>query len=397
MPNHRQEESDICITIVCDGLHPADIEELQRSLSNSRYKFSVDRDDQVRTEIHPVLSVIGIRTKLIVRFTPKWFYGRTRRRGMNALISAIDDAISNSPHDRDFRPRLSNEGLITFEKWLRPRTKKHSWIGEHQLTVGSLILTGIAAVAAVLVVPEFRRFFHLDNPETIQQIQPDKRTSIPSVPQPSTVPGQSSEPSKSGEASNLKKARPQKTTTQVKGNDNVAGNSVSGDHNVIGNNNNNQTAPTVNAQNGIAILGGTVTSPTVNNYVPQARHLNDEQKATLSSCLKPIPGRYFIAAVSLTEAYDYAKDFADAFSSAGWSNTQSSPVATMMAAEPVRGVQISMHGTFDPATQRSDIIEGSPESLMVPCMNGARIHSKGLLDKKWKTGVVQVVVGEATQ
>ncbi len=271
MPERPQlKPNELCVTIVCDGLHPDDVEELQRTLAGSRYEFEVDVAQKVKTENYPELSFIGIRTKLIVRFSEKWFYRRTRQGGVKAVVGAIDEVLDRSTHDRDRRPKVSfdsnGQELITTETWLRPRTKKHSWTRDHKLALGILMLTGVAALAAILVVPEFRRFFHLDKPETTRQVQAEKQSSTPSVTTPA-APIQSTELSKPAEVPKPKNSKPkQKTDTHVKGNDKVAGNNISGHNNVTGNN--NRTAPVAVAPNGIAITGGTVNNPTVNNFVP---------------------------------------------------------------------------------------------------------------------------------
>jgi hypothetical protein len=58
-----------------------------------------------------------------------------------------------------------------------------------------------------------------------------------------------------------------KATPKVSGHHNVAGSNVAGNGNVVGNDNQVTTpAPTAIAPNGIAITGGNVQSPTVNNY-----------------------------------------------------------------------------------------------------------------------------------
>lgn len=173
-----ERPDDCCITIICDGLHPDDIEELQRSLAGSRYDFKVDVAQKVRTENYPELFVIGIDTKLVVRFSIEWLYGRTRNGGLKAVIKSIDDVLERSSHDRDRRPKVSfdssGQEVVTTETWLRPRTKKHSWTRDHKLALGVLICSGIAAVAAVFVVPEFRRLSHLENLENAPQVVIDK-------------------------------------------------------------------------------------------------------------------------------------------------------------------------------------------------------------------------------
>ena len=214
-----ERADDCCITVVCDGLHPDDIEELRRSLAKSRYDFNVDVARKVRTENYPELLVIGIDTKLVVRFSAKWFYGRTRHGGLKAVIKSIDDVLERSSHDRDLKAKVSfdssGQELVTTETWLRPRMKKHSWTRDHKLALGILICSGVAAFAAVLVVPEFRRLSHLEKPEDAPQVQPEKQTSTPSGTESSATPARTSEPSKPAASKQKESGPTRKTTTTV--------------------------------------------------------------------------------------------------------------------------------------------------------------------------------------
>jgi hypothetical protein len=314
MPERPQlKPKEVCVTVVCDGLHPDDLEELRRSLADSHYDFKVDVAQKVRTENYPELLVIGIHTKLVVRFSAKWFYGRTRNGGVKAVVKAIDEVLDRSLHDRDRKPKVSfdsnGQELITTETWLRPRTKKHSWSRDHKLALGILILTGVAAFAAILVVPEFRRFFHLDKPEASQQIQPEKQTSTPNVTESSATPVQNTEPPKPAEAYKQKSRPTQKTQTHVTGNGNVAGNDISGDNNVTGNN--NQTGPLAVAPNGIAITGGTVNNPTVNNVsaLPDLTMSDEQEKRVADSLGQSFAG--VDVSITIVQATQTTRDFSE--------------------------------------------------------------------------------------
>lgn len=165
------------------------------------------------------------------------------------------------------------------------------WSRADKLTVGGLIFAAVAAIAAVFVVPEFREFFHLDKPHTTQtQAETSTQTIAPSIPA-RTEP--KSEPLKP----EAKPKTHKPTQTRVTGDGNVAGNNISDDLNVTGNN--NQT-PIAIAPNGIAIYGGMVTNPTVNNFgkPSSSRHLTESQKNTLIASLKKIDPQsfYFLSA-----------------------------------------------------------------------------------------------------
>jgi hypothetical protein len=183
----------------------------------------------------------------------------------------------------------------------------------------------------------------------------------------------------------------------VKGNNNVAGNNVSGDKNVIGNN--NQTGPTANAPNGIAIAGGTVTNPTVNNYSPASRRLSDEQKTMLVACLRSNPGTFTVSAISNNgEAYQYASDFSGVFTSAGWKNEQTIPVAIIMIAGGMwTGVKISVHGTWDETTHTASLIEGAPETTGLSCLRAAKFGAAAIPYKDMTTSSIRIDVSERPQ
>jgi hypothetical protein len=394
MPEKSQLRPDeFCVIVNCDGFHPDDVEEVQRSLAQNRYDFKVDVVQNVRTENYPELFVIGIDTKLTVRFSVKWFYGHTRRGGVKTILTAVDDVLDKSPHDRDLRPRVSldsnGQELITTEKWLRPRTKKHSWTRDHRLALGILILTGVAAVAAVFAVPEFRRLFHLDAP------QPTNVETKPTHDVTQSPPHTQTESLKPAEPLTSQNPQPsQKTVTRVKGNGNVAGNNVAGNNNVVGNN--HQMAPTANAPNGIAISGGTVIQPTVNNFTPSNRRLSDSQKATLKSCLAEKTGTYTVSAIANNgEAYQYAQDFSEVFSGAGWKNEQTIPVAIIMIAGGMwSGVRISVHGTWDETTKTASLIDGAPEMVGLNCLRAANFPATAIPWSDMKTGSIRVDVSE---
>jgi len=120
--------------------------------------------------------------------------------------------------------------------------KKGRWTRTDKLAAAGVALAAVALITA-FVIPEGRRLVGLDKPVT-----QDPQTA--SVTQP---------------------------TEPLRGNSNVAENNVAGNNNVVGNG--NQTVPTAVAPNGIAILGGNVSNPTVNNItaLPDVT-MSDEQE-----------------------------------------------------------------------------------------------------------------------
>jgi hypothetical protein len=154
--------------------------------------------------------------------------------------------------------------------------------------------------------------------------------------------------------------------------------------------------PNVSAPNGIAIGGGTVSNPTVNNFVPPARRLSEEQREILVSCLKTVPGKFTVSAIANSgEAYRYAQDWSEVLSSAGWTNEQPVPVMTMMIAAGMwSGVRFSLPGTWDDATQHASIAVGSPEKKALECVNSAHVAGAAIPYKDMETGRIRVDVSE---
>lgn len=123
------------------------------------------------------------------------------------------------------------------------------------------VAVAILAIVASFFVPEVRRFIGLEKPVPA--------SAVISNPGPAQKPP--TPPPTIAVESNSKVS--QHAKIKIAGRKNVAGNVVTGQGNVVGNNNqtNSPSAPGVqfnSAPNGIAIGGGNVTNPTVNNFGP---------------------------------------------------------------------------------------------------------------------------------
>lgn len=162
----------------------------------------------------------------------------------------------------------------------------------------------------------------------------------------------------------------------------------------------NPSGPTANAPNGIAIAGpATVTNPTVNNFSPPNRRLSDDQKTALKSCLAMKTGTYTVSSIANNgEAYRYAQDFSEVFSTAGWKNEQPIPVAIIMIAGGMwSGVRISVHGTWDDATKTASLIDGAPETVGLNCLRASSFPAVAIPYPDMKTGSIRVDVSERPQ
>jgi hypothetical protein len=156
-----------------------------------------------------------------------------------------------------------------------------------------------------------------------------------------------------------------------------------------------QTA-TASAPNGIAITGGEVTNPTVNNFAPPARILSDEERLILRRCLSRRPGNFSVTNVSNnSEGYAYARMLFDVLSGAGWNNSSEIPVMTgILVGERWNGIHISIHGKWDYSKNAGILDDGSLEAHAQDCFELARIRSTFVIDDKFEAGKLRVEVSE---
>jgi hypothetical protein len=185
---------------------------------------------------------------------------------------------------------------------------KKSWSRGDKSAAGAL-LVGVVAIGVGVAIPEVRRALHLEKPTPPAVVLPPIKPAEPATevgpPQTQPVP-------------NVR----QQAKSNAVGKGNVAGNNVAGNGNVVGNNNQiGNTAPTVqvNAPNGIAIGGGNVTNPTVNNYAPPQRTMTAAQRATFVSVLKQTcPFEVAVRGVpGNAESMEYASQLGAAIQEAG--------------------------------------------------------------------------------
>ena len=122
-----------------------------------------------------------------------------------------------------------------------------------------LIALGIVTTIFVAFAPGVWRRLNLEKPTPMVPPRSAPVATTPQIPSP-----ENSEAPKKALTS-------QRTKVTVKGDRNTAGNNVAGNRNIVGND--NQTGAIANAPNGIAITGGSVTNPTVNNFGPSPLQL----------------------------------------------------------------------------------------------------------------------------
>jgi hypothetical protein len=97
-----------------------------------------------------------------------------------------------------------------------------------------------------------------------------------------------------------------------------------------------------NAPNGIAISGGNVSNPTVNNYLPPQRGLTTDQRDKLVACLRQ-SGTFSLLvrhAEHNFEAQTYADSLASALRDGGWAVPDDAMATFMTETRQGRGLQI---------------------------------------------------------
>lgn len=127
-------------------------------------------------------------------------------------------------------------------------TQRHRWTRGEKLA-GLGVLAPIVFGIGAYFVPEIRRVVGVEKPALAAQ--------TPAQQNPGPADSQKPKPDAAPKVD-------QNAQSKVVGNKNVAGNDVHGKGNVVGNNNKGNSQ--ASAPSGIAITGGTVNNPVVNNY-----------------------------------------------------------------------------------------------------------------------------------
>jgi len=145
----------------------------------------------------------------------------------------------------------------------------------------------------------------------------------------------------------------------------------------------------VNAPNGIAIGGGIVTNPTVNNYSPLSRRLTADQKNNLKAAVSATKARIIIWFFNGNDTQRLAQDLYDVFQEAGWE---------MATPHPEGAIQVDPQkcdiGLFLPASSANEPASAAAIAV-VTAMKSPWMHllvGTGLSDNV-PEGSVKLVVG----
>jgi hypothetical protein len=136
-----------------------------------------------------------------------------------------------------------------------------------------------------------------------------------------------------------------------------------------------QRPTVISAPNGIAIGGGNVSNPTVNNYAPPQRHLGTAFIDDGSKCLSQIPGTVIISApVGNAEAYTYAQDLYKLFGSAHWAIKGNTIHGFLESGRLTVGTEIFFRGTWDGSSASYD--RSSAGGNLANCLLGTHIGNE---------------------
>lgn len=137
------------------------------------------------------------------------------------------------------------------------------------------------------------------------------------------------------------------------------------------------SAPTgsfdVSAPNGIAIGGGVVNNPTVNNYAPPERRLAPVARAALVSALRGRNVKIDVGALlNVPDAQQYAQDFVSALREAGI--TPASPYILPMTDDNAsKGIVVTIHGIAYAQEKIADVPKDSPSGVLIDALTRAQI------------------------
>jgi hypothetical protein len=132
--------------------------------------------------------------------------------------------------------------------------------------------------------------------------------------------------------------------------------------------------PAISAPYGIAIGGGTVNNPTVNNFAPPERHLDPSTLSDSKSCIAQNPGTVEIASIANSpEAYEYASEWLGYFKDAGW-RIQDNLIHTFLIGGGVwTGTQIHIRGTYGATGREPKYDPTAPGGAFVSCLMGKKM------------------------
>lgn len=135
--------------------------------------------------------------------------------------------------------------------------------------------------------------------------------------------------------------------------------------------------PAVQAPYGIAIGGGNVTNPTVNNnFAPLSRSINPRDRLELVRSLSQTKGTGLVVyPVSDNEAANFAQVIYDILSDAGWNMREQAPRPIMPQGKFPSGLRIGFHGEVRRDGEMIDIDDRTLEGKVIAAFSSAHVKN----------------------
>jgi hypothetical protein len=230
------------------------------------------------------------------------------------------------------------------------------WKRSDQFAVASLIVAVAGTIAAIFVVPEFRQAARLEGPS-------EPRTAASEGVQSKLSEGTTAAEPREHEASRRAETGHDKKTPRRAL---VPREQLHDQQEPRNDSRGLPGAPITTAPNGIAISGGNVTNPTVNNLGPPPepeRHIPDEKRAELISWLSQSHGTITINAHPRdAKAFKFAEEWRDIFAAAGWDMKYNGRIHEyMVGSQAFAGVVIIYHGDKPAPGVEAEVPSSGPE------------------------------------
>lgn len=148
-----------------------------------------------------------------------------------------------------------------------------------------------------------------------------------------------------------------------------------------------------NAPNGIAISGGNVTNPTVNNFGSQSRSINSGLRQTLTVILAKHVATVRVYSVNDMEANEFAQQWYDLLAAAGWM-MKDKQVILVQLERPWRGIRVGYRGE-PPADPKGTVSvpDDTPEGVLVNALLMAKIEGISVNPKQdLEDGFIELLV-----
>ncbi len=148
-----------------------------------------------------------------------------------------------------------------------------------------------------------------------------------------------------------------------------------------------------NAPNGIAISGGTVSNPTVNNFGSPSRNISVDSRDAVRVLLAKHPATVRVFAVDDMEANEFAQQWYDLLAAAGWT-MKDKQVIPVQLERPWRGVRVGYRG--EPPADEKGLVSvpgDTPESALVGALMNAKTEGISVNPKiDLEDGFVELLV-----